>query len=231
MPKAIKKKTTKKNIQTETEIRDALGNIKDTLKEKQKTVLVYSLIGLSAVLVFAVILFYQHTEGQKSHQLENSAYNIYYNLDQQKNMSKQEQYQKALDLFQQAYSKRKSPRVLLFIASSYAELEKYDDALKTLSDFTKKYANAWSLLPVAYKEMAAIQLIKGDKEAALKTLDTLYKSGTILQDYALVEAGRILEKDGKKEEAAAKYKELTEKFPGSPFIAEAKTKLGEKKEG
>ena len=57
-------------------------------------------------------------------------------------MSKQEQYQKALDLFQQAYSKRKSPRVLLFIASSYVELEKYDDALKTLNDFTKKYANA-----------------------------------------------------------------------------------------
>ena len=231
MPRPIKKKAAKKNIQTETEIKDALGNIKDTLKEKQNTVLVYSLIGLSAVLVFAVILFYQHTEGQKSRQLENSAYNAFYNLDQQKGMSKQEQYQKALDLFQQAYSKRKSPRVLLFIASSYVELGKYDDAMKTLTDFTKKYANVRSLLPLAYKEMAAIQLIKGDKEAALKTLDTLYKSGTILQDYALVEAGRILEKDGKKEEAAAKYKELTEKFPGSPFLEEAKARLGEKKEG
>ena len=231
MPRAIKKKASKKNIQTETEIRDALGNIKDTLKKRQKTVLIYSLIGLSAVLVFAVILFYQYTEGRKSHQLETSAYNTYYNLGQQKNMSKEEQYQKALDLFKQAYSKRKSPRVLLFIASSYVELGKYDDALKTLTDFTKKYSNARSLLPLAYKEMAAVQLLKGDKEAALKTLDTLYKSGTILQDYALVEAGRILEKDGKKEEAAAKYKELTEKFPGSPFLEEAKTKLGEKKEG
>jgi len=231
MPRAIKKKASKKNIQTETEIRDALGNIKDTLKKRQKTVLIYSLIGLSAVLVFAVILFYQYTEGQKSRQLETSAYNTYYNLGQQKNMSKEEQYQKALDLFKQAYSKRKSPRVLLFIASSYVELGKYDDALKTLTDFTKKYSNARSLLPLAYKEMAAVQLLKGDKEAALKTLDTLYKSGTILQDYALVEAGRILEKDGKKEEAAAKYKELTEKFPGSPFLEEAKTKLGEKKEG
>jgi len=231
MPKAIKKKAAKKNIQTENEIKDVLGNIKDTLKKKQKTVLIYSLIGLSAVLVFAVILFYQHTEGQKSHQLENSAYNIYYNLDRQQYASKQEQYQKALDLFQQAYSKRKSPRVLLFIASSYVELQKYDDAMKTLTEFTKKYTNARSLLPLAYKEMAAVQIIKGDKEAALKTLDTLYKSGTILQDYALVEAGRILEKDGKKDEAAAKYKELTEKFSGSPFIEEAKTKLGEKKEG
>ena len=231
MPRAIKKKAAKKNIQAETEIRDKLGNIRDTLKEKQKTVLVYSLIGLSAVLVFAVILFYQRTEGQKSRELENSAYNTFYNLSQQTNMSKQEQYQKALDLFQQAYNKRKSPRVLLFIASSYVELGKYDDALKTLTEFTNKYASARSLLPLAYKEMAAVQLIKGDKEAALKTLDTLYKSGTILQDYALIEAGRILEKDGKKEEAAAKYKELTEKFPESPFLEEAKAKLGEKKEG
>jgi TolA-binding protein len=52
-----------------------------------------------------------------------------------------------------------------------------------------------------------------------------------LQDYALIEEGRILEKDGKKEAAAAKYKELAEKFPGSPFLEEAKAKLGEKKEG
>jgi len=231
MPKAIKKKARKKGVEREVEIQGVLENIKGTLQKRQKTVLIYSMIGLSAVLVFAVILFYQYREGQKSRQLESSAYNIYYNLDQQKSMSKQEQYQRALDLFQQAYSKRKSPRVLLYIASSYSELEKYDDALKTLNDFTKKYANAKSLLPVVYKEMAAIQLIKGDKETALKTLDSLYKSGTIFQDYALIEAGRILEKNDKKAEATVKYKELIEKFPESPFVEEANTRLGEKKEG
>jgi predicted negative regulator of RcsB-dependent stress response len=181
MPKAIKKKARKKGVEREVEIQGVLENIKGTLQKRQKTVLIYSMIGLSAVLVFAVILFYQYREGQKSRQLENSAYNIYYNLDQQKSMSKQEQYQRALDLFQQAYSKRKSPRVLLYIASSYSELEKYDDALKTLKDFTKKYSSAKSLLPVAYKEMAAIQLTKGDKETALKTLDSLYASGTIFR--------------------------------------------------
>ena len=231
MPRAIKKKARKKDMETEVEIKDVLEDIKGTLKKKQKTVLVYGLIGLSAVLVLAVILFYQYTADQKSRQLENSAYNTYYNLYQKKSMSKQEQYQQALDLFQQAYSRQKSPRVLLYIARSYFELEKYDDALKTLNTFTKKHANAKDLLPVAYQETAAIQLMKGDKEAALKTLDTLYKSGTIFQDYALIESGRILEKDGKTAEAAAKYKELTEKFPGSPFVEEAKAKLGEKKEG
>ena len=230
MPRAIKRKA-KKDAGSEVEIQDVLEDIKGKLQKKQKTLLIYGLIGLSAVLVLAVILFSQYSADKKSRQLENSAYNIYYNLSPTKIMSKQEQYQQALDLFQQAYSKQKSPRVLLYIASSYFELEKYDDALKTLDTFTKKHANAKDLLPVAYQKMAAIQLIKGDREAALKTLDTLYKSGAIFQDYALIEAGRILEKEGKTAEATAKFKELTEKFPGSPFIEEAKAKLGEKKEG
>jgi len=231
MPRAIKKKASKKDIGAEVEITSVLENMKDTLKKKQKMVLTYSLIAISAALVLAVIIFYQHTADQKSRELENKAYNVYYNLYQKQGMAKQEQYQQALDLFQQAYSRQKSPRVLLYIASCYFELEKYDDALKTLNTFTKKHANAKDLLPIAYQKTAAIQLIKGDKEAALKTLDIIYKSGGIYQDYALVEAGRILEKDGEKEEAAAKYKELSEKFPGSPFMEEAKTKLGEKKEG
>ncbi|MBS1114898.1 MAG: uncharacterized protein H6Q94_627 [Nitrospirae bacterium] len=230
MPRAIKRKA-KKDAGSEVEIQDVLEDIKGKLQKKQKTLLIYGLIGLSAVLVLAVILFSQYSADKKSRQLENSAYNTYYNLSPTKSISKQEQYQQALDLFQQAYSKQKSPRVLLYIASSYFELEKYDDALKTLDTFTKKHANAKDLLPVAYQKMAAIQLIKGDREAALKTLDTLYKSGAIFQDYALIEAGRILEKEGKTAEATAKYRELTEKFPGSPFIEEAKTKLGEKKEG
>ncbi len=231
MPRAIKKKASKKNIGSEVEITSVLENMRDTLKKKQKTVLTYSLIALSAAVVLAVIIFYQHTADQKSRELENRAYNVYYNLYQNKVMTKQEQYQQALDLFQQAYSKQKSPRVLLYIASSYFELGKYDDALKTLNTFTKKHANAKDLLPIAYQKIAAIQFIKGDNEAALKTLDTIYKSGGIYQDYALIESGRILEKEGKKEEAAAKYRELILKFPDSPFAEEAKTKLGEKKEG
>jgi predicted negative regulator of RcsB-dependent stress response len=231
MPRAIKKKARKKGVGSEGEIQDVFTDIKDKLQKKQKTILVYSLIGLSAILVLGIILFSQYSADQKSRELEKRAYNIYYNLNQNKSLSKQEQYQQALDLFLQAYSKQKSPRVLLYIASSYFELERYDDALKTLNDFTKKHANAKALLPITYQKIAAIQLIKGDKEAALKTLDTLYKSATIYQDYALIETGRLLEKDDKKTEAAAKYKELIEKFPGSPFVEEAKAKLGEKKEG
>ncbi|MDH4231098.1 MAG: tetratricopeptide repeat protein [Nitrospirota bacterium] len=231
MPRPIKKKVKKRDIGSEDELRDTLHDFREKLRKKKKTVLVYSVIALSAVLVFGVIFFYQHTSEKDARALETRAYNSYYNLYQQRNLPNQERFQLALNLFQQAYSKRKSPRVLLYIASCYYELEKYDDALKTLNDFTKKYKTAKDLLPIAYRKTAAIQLIKHDKEAVLKTLDTLYKSGPVFQDYALIESGRILEQEGKTSEAAEKFRELAEKFPGSPFAEEAKAKLGEKKEG
>jgi predicted negative regulator of RcsB-dependent stress response len=87
---------------------------------------------------------------------------------------------------------------------------------------------------MAYRQLASVQLKMGNKPEALKTLDTLYRTdGEIFKDLALIESARILEGDGKKDEATAKYKELTEKYKSSPFADEAKAKLGvtEKKEG
>src|SRR4030042_1048241 len=73
---------------------------------------------------------------------------------------------------------------------------------------------------------------KGDINEATKTLDTLYSlNSDIYKDLALIEYGRLLEKAGKIEEAKKKYKELTTRFPNSPFMDEAKAKLSEKKEG
>ena len=53
----------------------------------------------------------------------------------------------------------------------------------------------------------------------------------MLKDVALIQQARMLEQDGKKNEAIVKYKELAEKYPQSPYAEEAKTKFGEKKAG
>jgi hypothetical protein len=98
MPRAIKKRASKKDIGSEVEITSVLENMKETLKKKQKMVLTYGVIAMSAVLVLAVIIYYQHTADKQSREIESRAYNVYYNLYQKKSMSKQEQY-RALDLF------------------------------------------------------------------------------------------------------------------------------------
>jgi predicted negative regulator of RcsB-dependent stress response len=232
MPRVIKKKIKKKSVETEAGVKDRLSEIRTSIKSRQKTLIVSSAIVLILITGITVFSLYRYSSNEKSRQLEYSAYKYYYNLYQQKPLSKQEQFQQAVDLFKKAYDKRNSPGLLFYIANSYYELEKYDEAIKTLNDFEKKYPGEKDLMPLVYQKMANIYLKTGKTEDALKTLDSLYKSeGNIYKDLALIESGRILEKSGKKTEAEAKFKELIEKFPASPFFSEAKTKTGEKKEG
>jgi len=230
MPRVIKKKTKKKNVGVETEVVDRLSGIKDQLKLKQKTVLTYGAVVAVAIVAVAGFFFYQYSEGEKARQLEYEAYKVYYNEFQKQPIPPQERYQKAIDLFQQAYNKKKSARLVFYIASANAELGKYDDALKGLDQLVKNYSSDKDVLPLAYQKMADIQIKKGNKSEALKALDALYKSNSgIYKDLALVESARLLESDGKKEEALAKYKELADKFKDSPFLGEAQAKIAEKK--
>ncbi len=231
MPKAIKKKVKKKTVGTEAEVKDRFSDLIDTFKKRQKSIFIYSAGALSVILVIAAILFYQYYSEVKSRQLEYEAYKIYYNEFQKDTLTTQERFEKALDIFKQSYSKSKSPRRLLYIASSYYELGRYDEALASLDEFIKRYAEEKDILPLVSQNMAMIHIRKGNKQEALRVLDDLYNSGTnIFKDYALIKSARILEMDGKKEEATAKYKELTEKFPQSPYFEEANIKLGENKE-
>jgi predicted negative regulator of RcsB-dependent stress response len=175
---------------------------------------------------------YRFNSSDKAQKLEYDAYKAYYSLYQKDAGSGQDRAGKALELFRQAYSLKKSPRLLLFIADAEAELNKLDDALKTLDDFTKRYSREEALMPLAYQKIAAVQLRKGSKEEARKALDKIAGAqGDLLKDYALVSIGRMLEQEGKKDEAIAKYRELSEKFPDSPYAEEVKSKLGAKKEG
>jgi predicted negative regulator of RcsB-dependent stress response len=232
MPKTIKKRTKSKDV--EHDVQDRIADIRDLMQQKQKAVITYG--GVASVVLIAVValIFYRYSNEDKARQLEYEAAKIFHNEYQTAPLPRKEQLEKAAALFQQAYSKHKSPRILLYLADCYYEGGKESDALTTLNLFLKNHASDKALLPVAYLQLARVQLKMGNRPEALKTLETLSKTdGDIFKDVALVESARILESDGKKEEATAKYKELTEKYKSSPFAEEAKAKLGltEKKEG
>ncbi|MGB9716383.1 MAG: tetratricopeptide repeat protein [Thermodesulfovibrionales bacterium] len=231
MPKPIKKKIPKKITDTETEVRDRLISLKENLKEKKRYVLRYFLLGLLIIIVILGFIFYEYSLRKKAMTLAYEAYKSYYNLYQKQTLSKTDQISKALDMFNKSYRTKKSPVVLLYIVNCYYELGRYDEALKTLKEFTDRYSGEEELLPLAYGKMSNIYLKKGDIIEAMKTLEKLYTlKGEIYKDFALIEYAKLLEKEGRTEEAKKKYKELTERFPNSPFRSEAEAKLFVKKE-
>ena len=232
MPKLIKKRVSKKTGDTEVQVQERLSSLKDTLKERQRTALKFG-AGIVIIIVAVVgFLVYSSNAAKKARLLEYEGYTTYYGNPQAQAVNKEARYKKALDVFKKAYDTKKSPFSLFYVSACYYELGKYDDALKTLKEFTQKYPNDERYSPLAYQKMALTYIKKGDIKEAEKTLDTLNSiKGDVFKDFALMEYGKLLEKEGKVDEAKKKYEELAKKFPNSPFKDEVKSKLAEKKEG
>ncbi|MFN3480055.1 MAG: tetratricopeptide repeat protein [Thermodesulfovibrionales bacterium] len=229
MPKVIKKRTVKKQ-KPEEEIKTIITSTKGLIAKKQKIILPVVAIISAVILIIGGGFIYKASQIKKAHALEYDAYKTYYNLYQKQPIEQMARYQQALDKFKKAYSVKKTPLSLFYIASCYYGLGRFDDAMKALQELNQRFPDDENFVPLSYYKMAMISLKKGDNDVAIKTLQTLYnyKIGSF-KDLALIESARILEGMDKKDEALKKYEELTKNFPNSPFIEEAKAKLGNKK--
>ena len=229
MPKPIKKKTVKKKRDSEDEVKEKLTDLRDTFQQRQKDIIKYIAVALSIILVVGGYIIYSKRAGSKAAQLRHEAYTIYHGPDRTEQAIAGEKYQRALELFQKSYETRKSPITLLYIAACYDELEKDNEAIETLKNFVKQYPHEEKLLPLAHQKMASLYKKQGNLNEALETLNALLSQpGDIYNDLALMESGKILEQMGKPDEAQKKYQELANKYPNSPFVEEAVSKLPEK---
>ena len=224
MPRPIKKRLEKKG-QEKGDIRETVEDIKEVLRKRQRN-LIY-LFSASIVIVILIIGFvvYSKTTASKASELEFEGYKLYYGDNLIIPLSNEERYRKALDMFSKAYKTRKRPYPLLYMANCHYELGNYDDAIKLLSDLNNQFSDP-NIISLSYYKMAMAYMKKGDMEKALEALKNIYTiKGSTLNDIALFESGRILEKMGKKEEANQKFKELVDRFPKSQLLDEAKKRL------
>lgn len=224
MPKTIKKVVRK--VHKEGEMGETVADLREKLKEKQRT-LVYSLLAFGTVIIVAVgFIIYTKVTETKAEALEYEGYRLFNGEAQAPSASTEERYKSALETFKKSYATRKSPISLLYIADSYFALGNYDEAVKTLKDFTSRYSDP-HVAALGYYKLAMVYEKKGDKDNALKTFNILAGlKDSPLQDMALLESGSLLESMGKIDEAKKKYLDLTTRFPKSPAAAGVKAKLG-----
>ncbi|NOY40098.1 MAG: tetratricopeptide repeat protein [Nitrospirae bacterium] len=236
MPKPIKKRVQKTNV-AEREVISLYEKFADYYLENKKTVYLGAALAVLFIAIVTGLLIYNKKITEQAATLQYEGYKLYHNLYQEDDKKTDEVVlKKALEKFQEAYDKKKSPITLLYIANTQFALGlgENEEALKTLEKFTKKYSGNKELLPLAYYKIAAIQMKEGRKEEALKTLDTLYnlKTSPFLKDVALHDSASILEKMGRKEEALKKYEQLAKEYPQSPYyqlaITEVKKEAEEK---
>ncbi|HKN19485.1 MAG TPA: tetratricopeptide repeat protein [Dissulfurispiraceae bacterium] len=225
MPKAIKKRVSRKT-QGDDNIGETVADIRKKFQERQST-LVYAIVifGLVVITVGAFFI-YNRTSAARAVEMEYEGYKIFSCATATPYPSPADRYKDALEKFKTSFAAKKSPTALLNIANCYYELGNLDEALKTLKELTDQYPDP-KITSLAYYKMAMTYIRKGDLNSALNTFAIISSiKNAPLQDMALFESGNTLEAMGKTEEAKGKYRELISKFPKSPLVHDANSRLG-----
>lgn len=224
MPKAIKKKTVKQAKKEEN-----LTTVLSTAKRFRSWEMHYRIAAIAVPLVIlltAGFYFYGKTASREADKFQYEGYKLFYGLYQAKPMPGAARYEQAAENFMKAYREKGSPVSLYFMAASYYELGRYEEAAAALTELNAKFPDDERFVPLTYYKMAMIKLRQGGMEEALRHLETLYNYKTAsYKDLSLMESARILKGMGRNEEAKRKYEALLKDFPNSPFAKEAEENL------
>ena len=226
MPKVIKKKPAKKKVRQEDEVKSALLQTVDKLKERQKHVFIAVSIVLVIVILYVGYSLYSSSSGNKAYILEKQAYQYYYGETADASMTEQERWTKALDLFKKSIDVKPTPSTLFYAGNCYYNLKDYENAIKEYTAFTSQFHNNKEILPLVYQKLVSSYLKAGQSDKALATISELAKvDNGVFRDTALILEARYYEDAGEKGKAIEKYREIVSAFPDSPWSAEADSRI------
>jgi predicted negative regulator of RcsB-dependent stress response len=227
MPKPIKRKISRQDTGAEETVRTFMSVAIEKIETNFRQVVIGAAIALAVIIAVAGVFFFRSGAEDKAERAFYEGYKAYYGLYDAQALPPVERYERSLESFKRSNEAKSSPRALLFMANSQNQLGRYDEALQSLSEIGRDFSGDDVYVPLAMYKSAIVLLKAGRSDEALSTLDRLY-SGTsdMYRDMALVESARVLEAMGRKEESLNKYRAILSDFPESPFVDEARIKVG-----
>lgn len=194
---------------------EAVENFKEKILSQKKKLILGGVFFIA--LVFTVLGLYVYNIKQKNdaRELETEAYRYYFNLVRNSNLSQEQRFIKAAELFYEAYKKNKNVTYLLNAGYAYDMAGQRDKAIETLA--TVENSGDINFSNMAKIRAAMIYLKSNQKSQAVKKLNEVIEGkSVVLKDFALFELGNISLSENK-EEAHKYFDRLVRDFPQSPF--------------
>jgi tetratricopeptide (TPR) repeat protein len=219
MPKAIKKKAAKKARPEE--IQDVYAGLQEKFRRRRRTVLAVVIAAFSLLAAAGGAYFYRENRLQTASEMNYRGYKLFHDLYTKEPLTKEDRMNRAIESFRKAYKAKKSPYSLFYIGSAYYELGDYGESVKAFDEIERSFPEDDIYLPLSHYRTAMAYLAQGRKEDALRHLEMLssLKTGA-LKDVALFEGARLLESEGRKDEARKWFDRLKKETPESAYAKE-----------
>lgn len=179
-------------------------------------------IGIAVVALLVIVLacigfnYYTDSRNQKAAEALFPCEQLFQNGDYEKALNGDGQQVIGLVEVAKQYSSTKSGNLAkLYAGLAYAQTGKMEEAEKMLSDFSGRGDEMVS--PAALGALGNVQAELGQLDKAVETLKKAAKKAdnSVLSPIYLVQAGEILESQGKADEALKLYEQVRNNYRGS----------------
>jgi tetratricopeptide (TPR) repeat protein len=232
MPKAIKKRVTKKSSLDDADVKTRASELWDNInrlisEKKRESIIAVSIAGV-ILLIILISTMYSSSASSKAYNLEVDAYNVYFaeQSPDQAGLPPELRLRQALELFQKSVDTKASPSALFYLGNVHFKLGDYGNAINEYNRFISKFSGEDAMLPLVYQKLASAYSMTGDNDKVVESLKKLGSiDGGIFRDSALVFEARHYAALGNDDMALNRYQELVSEFPYSMWSPEAGAKI------
>ena len=183
-------------------------------------------VAIAVVILLGALYLVQYQQEREALVLEHQAAQAYLDRSLVDVDEATEKLQKAITLYRQIiqeFPRTASARSAWYmIGNALAEQDDYAGAIEAYQRFIDQAGNSPALLGLVYQRLGASYLASGNREKGITAYtQVLHMPQTLNKDQVLFELAKLEEHEKRNDEALARYKQLLDEHPNSPYASEA----------
>ncbi len=183
-------------------------------------------VAIAVVILLGALYLVQHQQEQEVLVLEHQAAQTYLDRSLVDVDEATEKLQEAIALYRriiEEFPRTASARSAWYmIGNALAEQDDDAGAIEAYQHFIDQAGNSPALLGLVYQRLGASYLASGNREKGIAAyMQVLQMPQTLNKDQVLFELAKLKEHETRNDEALARYKQLLDEYPNSPYANEA----------
>ena len=199
--------------------------------ERHRRALMTGIVVAVLVLILLGVLFWiQHQQEQEALALEHRAAQAYLDRSLDDGDTAKEKLQEAVTLYRRIIEEfphtASAQSAWYFIGNALAEQNDHAGAIEAYQRFIDQAGTPPALLGLVYQRLGSSYLANGEREKGITAYtQILQMPRTLNKDQVLFELAKIEEYAKHNDQALARYKQLLDEHPTSPYASEATLRI------
>ena len=183
-------------------------------------------VAIMVVILLGALFWIQHQQEQEALALEHQAVQAYLDRSLDDGDAAKEKLQEAVALYRRIIEEfprtASAQTAWYFIGNALAEQNDHAGAIEAYQHFIDQAGNSPALLGLVYQRLGSSYLANGAREKGINAyMQVLQMPQTLNKDQVIFELAKLEEHEKRNNEALARYKQLLDEHPNSPYASEA----------